>query len=288
MTGIFICPGERPAVAFLAHSCPLVNLRILGESVLGYWLEHAACLGWKEIKILTTDRPEQVRAMVGTGARWGLKLEVIPEMREPTVAQAIEQYGIRGGCAGLPHNVILADHLPGLPQFRLFSSYAVWFQGALAWIPHVIKRQRLGLREVQPGVWVGLRTQIDPTAILKGPCWVGESVTIGAEAVIGPNAILEDRVVVERSAEVVHSAVGPETFVGELTKLENSIAWGSMLLNWQSGSCTTVPDAFLLSPLNLGQAKRPPGSWGDSRGFTLRNALSWPWQIWSRGGDPRP
>jgi hypothetical protein len=43
--------------------------------------------------------------------------------------------------------------------------------------------------------------------------------------------------------------VWPETFVGRLVAVRNSIASGSTLLNWVTSSCLHVPDAFLLGPL---------------------------------------
>jgi len=69
-------------------------------------------------------------------------------------------------------------------------------------------------------------------------------------ATIGPDAIVDDRVVVESGARIAQSVVWPETFVGRLVSVCNSIASGSTLLNWGTGSCLQVPDAFLLAPLD--------------------------------------
>ena len=90
-----------------------------------------------------------------------------------------------------------------------------------------------GVREIQPGIWAGLRTRIAPTAELKAPCWIGEDVQIGPHAVVGPMAILEDRVFVETGALVSHTWVGPDTYSGEFTALMNSMAWGDTLVNWE-------------------------------------------------------
>src|SRR6185503_9686007 len=90
----------------------------------------------------------------------------------------------------------------------------------------------------------------DPTARLNAPCWIGEHALIGPGANIGPGAILEDRVIVEAGARVSGSLVGPETFVGELISVQNSLAHGSTLVNWMTDSCLRVPDAFFLCSLN--------------------------------------
>ncbi len=111
---------------------------------------------------------------------------------------------------------------------------------------------------MQPGVWVGLRTYIDPTARLLAPCWLGDYVRVNGATVIGPNAILEDGVVVAAGARVAQSVIGPATFVGAQTRVENSIAHHHTLINWTSNSCLRVPDAFWLSSLREPSAAARP------------------------------
>src|SRR5437773_8987868 len=129
MKSILICPAERPALAKLAEAAPLATLPILGESLLEYWLEHQATFGAKEVRVLAADRPEQVRAHVGDGGRWGLRIEVLPESRELTVVEARAKYrqGATGNWLPDPDDIVLLDRLPGLPQHNLLSSYAEWF-----------------------------------------------------------------------------------------------------------------------------------------------------------------
>lgn len=257
MKAILICPAERENVAMLAENVPLSNLQIFGESLIGHWLEHLARLGAKEIFVLATDRPEQVRALVGNGRRWGLRVEVLPEIRELTPAEARAKYRTDDDNAWLPApcDVILMDHLPRAPEFPLFTSYADGFIALQKWMSHAATTpSRIGVREIKPGVWAGLHTRISPDAELRAPCWIGENVFIGAGAIVGPNAVLENKSFVERGAEISHSIVGTETFAGEFTEIRNSIACGSTLVNWQLDSSIKVPDDFLLCPL----AKREP------------------------------
>ena len=114
MKSILICPGERPEVAALSESVPLSNVLILGKSLIEYWIEHLCILGAKEICILATDRPEQVRALVGDGKRWGVQVSVSPEIRELTVAEARSRYADDTEMLPAPEDVIVIDHLPDL------------------------------------------------------------------------------------------------------------------------------------------------------------------------------
>jgi anti-anti-sigma factor len=256
---LLICPGQRPAVALLAESCPLAVAPLLGKSLVEYWIEYLVTLGVREILIPASDRPAQVRALVGDGTRWGLPISVTAEKHELTTEQAAEKYGTPSDT--LPDVVVLMDHLPGRPGLHIFENYAAWFAGLQAWMPRAQALERIGQCEVQPGIWVGLRARIDPAAQLLAPCWLGDYVWVKGTAVIGPGAILEDGVVVAAGASVVQSVIGPATFVGPKTRVENSIAHGHTLINWTTNSCLRVPDAFWLSSLSQRLTDIRPQMW---------------------------
>jgi len=251
MKTLLICPSHRPAVARLADTTPLVLVPILGKCLLEYWLEHLVILGVKEVRIIASDRPARILEFVGDGSRWGLSVELTPEIYELTPAEARDRCAAQARINGTtpPDEIVLLDHLPGLDQSPLFESYDAWFSTLLAWIPHACTPDRIGRRELKPGVWAGLHSRITPGAQLHAPCWIGENVFVGPDAVIGPGAILEDRAFIEAGTHIVQSVVAPETFVGELTRVEHSLAHGNLLINWKTQSCLTVPDAFLLCSL---------------------------------------
>src|SRR5882672_360768 len=112
MKALLICPGEREPVGALAEMAPLSLIPILGKALIEYWLEHLALRGAKEVCVLATDRPEQVRALVGDGARWGLRIEVYPELRELTPEEAREKYCAADSTSWLPapDDARLMDH----------------------------------------------------------------------------------------------------------------------------------------------------------------------------------
>jgi len=248
MKALLICPNERAGVAALAECVPLANVSILGKTLVEYWLEHLAGLGAQEVLILAADRPDQVLAGIGDGARWGLRVILKPDKfeRTPEEARARHQASDQAAWLPAPNDVILMDYLPSLPQLPLFTSYADWFAAAQALMPLALTPDRLGVRELKPGEWVGLNAHVSAGAKLIAPCWIGERAWIEADATIGPNAVLEREVFIGHGAEVSHSVIGPETLVGQFTEIRNSIAWGSTLINWQRDSCLKVPDSFLL------------------------------------------
>ena len=245
---LLICPSERPAVAELSRLGPLAAIPFLGESLLEYWLTHLALGGFKEVHILADDRPEEIKRVVGTGARWGVKVEVTCEVRELTAAQAQIKYVAELPKSGQNHVYVL-EHFPGEPDAPLFTSYTHLFAGLTRWMPRAYTIDRVGVREVQPGIWVGRHAHVSPEAQLQAPCWIGQHAYVGAHCIIGPNAILEDRSFVESGAEVMNSLIGPDTFVGKLAALRRSLAVGSTLINWQTNSIIQIADAFLMCAL---------------------------------------
>ena len=262
MKAILICPGERPAVSPLAQGAPLALAPILGKRLLEYWLDHLVDCGVRHVYLLASDRADQVRAWLGDGVRWELKVEVVTEDAELTPAEARAKYRSAGASdwPAEPNDVTVMDFLPGASDRPLFRSYAELFAVLQHWLPRAASApDRVGLRNLRPGVWVGLHSRVSSDAELRAPCWIGENVLVGPRAIVGPAAIVENGTVLAAEAEIVDSIVGPETYVGEFTEVKHSLASGSTLINWQTGSCTYVPDAFLLSPLSQRAATAKAG-----------------------------
>jgi NDP-sugar pyrophosphorylase family protein len=248
MKHLLICPSERPAVSALSRHQTLAAVPLFGHSLLEYWLSSLALAGQKEITILAHDRPEQVHKVVADGSRWGLQVKLIQESRELSPAQALLKYA--GELDGPTQSAItLLDHFPAMQHRPLFNSYRELFSGMQVWMPNARTPERVGVNEIKPGVWIGSHSAVSPKANLRGPCWIGQHVYIGAGAVIGPNAAIEDGGFIEAGAEIADSCVGSHTYVGKLARLSGSFACGSTLVDWRSDSLTEVPDPFLLCAL---------------------------------------
>ncbi len=251
MKALIICPSHRPAVPHLAAFGPLATAPVLGDCTVGHWIEHLAAMGAREITVVSTDGGDRVSAAVGDGARWGVRITVVSSNTEPTREEAAALYRKDGGQGWLPAplDIVAMSHLPGSPGLPLFESYASWYAAVIAWAPMALTPSRVRVKEVRPAVWVGSRSRVSPSATLIGPCWVGDQVSVEAGALVGPGVILEDRTVVGRNALVAQSWVGPDTSVGAMTSVSNSLAWGSSLIDWRTDSFLHVPDPFLLCSL---------------------------------------
>ena len=240
MKALVICPDRRAEVAFLARKTPLALVPVLGPSLLSHWLTTLADEGVKEVTVLASDRPDQVRAALGRGERWGLKIAVRAESTEISVSEAQKQFPAE--------KIILADRLPALPDAPLFESYSGFFAALKLWLP-LAHKHRVGVHEIAPGIWAGLRCKVETTAKLTTPCWLGENVWVRGGARVGPDAFVEDAALVDSDAEITTSWIGPRSYVGALTQVQNSFAWADGLLNYRNGSFTEIVDDFLLGDL---------------------------------------
>src|SRR5579883_1403217 len=92
MKSLLICPAERPGLAFLTRRLPLALQPFLGRSLLEHWLEHLAGMGASHVHVLDPVHPALTHSIIGSGARWGLKVEIVAENRELTSAMAREKY----------------------------------------------------------------------------------------------------------------------------------------------------------------------------------------------------
>src|SRR5256714_3589667 len=85
-----------------------------------------------------------------------------------------------------------------------------------------VKTTSLG-REIQPGVFSNGEVEIDPTARLTGPIYLGNGVKIGAAAqIVGPT-ILRDYVSVDYGAVIDRSIVWRNTYIGDRSELHGTI-----------------------------------------------------------------
>ncbi len=250
MKAILICPADRSTAVFLARTCPLALVPILGRPLLDLWLSELAGRGAKRIVVLAADRPDKIRAHVGRGEQWGIQIEVLPETRElsPGEARAKHRPPAETDWLPAPFDAVLLDRIPG-GEPTLWTSPADWFASVRRLVPSAAT-DRVGMRELSNGVHVHVRSRIDPSARLSAPCWIGANSWVAALAQVGPGAIIEEGAYVDDGATIRESFVGSGTYVGSLTELNESLAWGRGLFKWTNGSFTEVTDQFLLGDLD--------------------------------------
>lgn len=233
------CPATRPGFEILAKSHPLALCPVLGRPLLDLVLADLAMRGFNSGIVITPRSAPLPASFLLGGKPWGLQLEVrtVRSELKPEALTAVQPEA----------EVFTLECLPG-GRTPLWRKPADFFAALAAEMPRAAL-DRVGMAEVKPGVFVHRRARIAPDAHLTGPCWIGDGVSIGAGAEIGCGAIIEERCLIDEHATVSESVIGPDTYVGQLTEIRTSFAWGNQLLNWRTGSQVEVTDRFLLASL---------------------------------------
>jgi mannose-1-phosphate guanylyltransferase / phosphomannomutase len=77
--------------------------------------------------------------------------------------------------------------------------------------------------ELRPGVWLGKGSSVDPSARIDGPAFIGENCTIDQGAVLGAYTTLGANVRMAERAQVRHSVVGENAYLGPAVLVEGSV-----------------------------------------------------------------
>lgn len=251
---ILICPDRRAGleqVAAAAWGGALALAVYLGKPLLDHALHGLAEQGVKQALLLVSGAPDVIRRFTENGHRWGIVLSVATESAELSQVEAEAKHP-----AFQAQAVLTLDSLPQAPGVPVLAGPEAWHQSRAVLLPLLVPGM-IGTRELSPGVWTGLRAQVDPTAVLTAPCWIGPAVKISRSARIC--GFIEEGSMVDHDATVEDSTLAPGTCLGAMTLLRTSLAVGSHLVNWRTGSATHLTDAFLLAPLTISApAQAPP------------------------------
>lgn len=273
MKAVLICPDARQEVAFLARLHPLALTPFLGKPLIDHAIAAIAESGVTELKVLVSDRPDEIRRFVNEGQPWGIKAEVMSEPDELSVEAARQKHVSGDGWA--KDDVLVLDRLPDQNHSPIFSSYGALLQ-VMERELNTFGRVHVGGHEFQPGVWTGLKAQVSEQAKIIAPSWIGDHVWIQDDAEIGPNAFIESHTLIDNGAIVVDSYVGSHTYVGQLTEIRKSFAIGNGLLNWETESSLEIVDEFLLSDLKGRQTGKVGGSVVGRMAALFLLLITWP------------
>jgi len=237
------------------RTSPFVLWPVGPRPLLAHWMDEAVRRNVAAVCIIAEDRPHLVRAELGGGGYWSRKITVLSQRP-----------------ANAPSTIERMTGLPGTPDAAAPTDSAGllrhWLALQLQWVGSLAEGRVSIESMVAPGIWLGVKTRIHPTAKLTAPCWIGTHTEIGANSQIGPGAAVGDHCVIDDGASVEDGAVLPGTYVGARLNLRHMIADGAVLLDAARGSRVDITDRFVLAPLrddrttpNLSERSIAAGFW---------------------------
>ncbi len=248
MDVFIICPDYRQCAGFARRIRPLALWPVLGRTLLDLWLEHLAAAGVTHATILAADRPHEIRHALSQGSHRGLSITVLAVKTEPSIAEARLRFTGKDSSGRVP-SIITLDTLPSRPDKLLWESSSSLFDLMLVSLRGTSPESQPTMCEIAPEVHVSSQAKIAATAKIEGPVWIGPQVIVGDHAQILAGTVIEEAAFIDAHAIISDSWVGPGTYVGALTNVQNSFAWGGGIENWRKGVFLEVTDDFLLTSL---------------------------------------
>ncbi|MEM7252242.1 MAG: hypothetical protein AAF493_12535 [Pseudomonadota bacterium] len=284
-------PDIRRVVLFdpasIAGLEPVVERRALallpvgGKPVVQYWLERLTMVGIERVDIALRYRPEQVRALVGTGERWGIDVcvaTVTDALSDAVVASpddgvmaislasvpvsGFEQWWSGLGSAGPtddggPVQVWLGDKVISAPKNAVLpidSLTALWEVNMLAMDDGLSDPNPPGFA-IASGQRFGLSVRIHRSTRLSSPCRIGDETHIADDVHIGSRVSVGAGCIVETASHLQDCVICDGTFVGSHSEIRNAVVDGRLIYHVDLASATWVDD-----PLILGERdERRPG-----------------------------
>jgi len=234
-----LAPDFSPLDTIWRNSLPFALWPVGHQSLLAHWMDEAVRTGAEQVTIHASDRPAEIRHHIEGGSYWSKKVTVIPLKND----------------AEAPADAIRIDRLPWQQKETpvIDSPVALlawWLDLQNAWLENRSSHSVSVDEERIPGAWVGPLARVHPQAILTPPCWIGARAEIGADCRIGPNALIGAGSVLDRDVEVCDAVVMPDTYLGQNTRLNRSIAQGGILVDVGRACRVDIRENFIMAPVS--------------------------------------
>ncbi|MEM6910617.1 MAG: hypothetical protein AAF555_03455 [Verrucomicrobiota bacterium] len=183
---------------------PFALWQVGDQPLLYHWLDHAIDEGFDKVLLRVADRPAAIRAAMKQATLWRLDWEVQP------VSSSEEEGSLR------------ADRLPGStpldsPPADGWALLHYWLRLQKDWL------EALQQDEASEYLSIGRYCRIHPSTKIHHPIYLGDHVAIGPDCEIGPYTTIAQGSMLAGDNHLSHAHVGPNTYLGPVTGLENAI-----------------------------------------------------------------
>ena len=153
--------------------------------------------------------------------------------------------------ADQPKRRVLSGLIPQQKRFT-YSGYVNWLRevGDIHRLVEDSFSGRCRLRptgiEARPGVWFGEDVEVDSTALITGPSYIGSGTRVRAGCVIGSQTSIERNCEIDCGTEVDESVVLAQTYVGAALDLRRAVVSGDKLFHLDRNVEIKVSDSRLI------------------------------------------
>jgi len=149
MKGLILSGGKGTRLRPLTYTSAKQLVPVANKPVLFYGIEAIAAAGIRDIGIVVGDTQMEIRAAVGDGARWGVRIEYIEQEAPLGLAHAVkisERF-----LAGEPFVMYLGDNLLNKGITHFVEEFARERPAAQILLAHVPDPQMFGVAQLNDG-----------------------------------------------------------------------------------------------------------------------------------------
>ncbi len=108
----------------------------------------------------------------------------------------------------------------------------------------------IGLPQIRPGIWVGEKTQIDASAKLERPLFIGANSRIGKETRLEPYTVIGDNVVVQEKVTLKRPVIWSNCYIGSGSSLRACVVCSNAIIH---NSAEILEGAIIGDNSSIGQ-----------------------------------
>jgi acetyltransferase-like isoleucine patch superfamily enzyme len=270
---------------------PAYMLKIADKPLLEYYIDLCSVLSIKEVRIVMYESYSEIEEYFQTGAKWGLDIsyglsgkndhlkEIINKNRSFAKDSRLliidgflfinyDKNKDHSAFSDADCNVIITDkNSTGKDNdHSFFLSEDISIRN-LASIKdyYDISQDLLKLYPnnfVLPGyndddkLFIGRNVKIPENTNIEKPAVIGNNVLFKQHVTIGAGAIIGDNVLIDANTIIKDSIIYDGSYIGANLEIKGKIVNKCILIDPESDAKTTVPDHFLISPVNSGLMKK--------------------------------
>ena len=224
------------------NPAPFILWQIGELPLLYHWLDYAINTGCRSVCFYVIDRPSQVREALERATLWPIDWEVIAVRAQPTVPTKN---------AHTPPWTELPAGSPHVGEGWDMLHYRHMLEQS--WL----EAHRDELTQSGQVFAVGHYCQIDPSAHIEMPCWIGDYVSIGPDVRVGAGSVIGDGCILAEGSELDCAHLTANTFLGHKTSLSNALLDGGLLLNLTHQARICHLESYIVGRV-CEQRQRPP------------------------------
>ena len=266
----------------LIENEPVALIKLAGKFLIEYLLESCTRSEIKSIIIIGGRHCDTLKDKLGTGTKWGIELTYkdnitnskdlaiinvdslynmdlhdLIEMSKNNKQELLHDYFIQNNYndATNDHNEMYLKSGCGSDystnEILKIHNYSSYYDACMKLVSSQLSECMIDPHQFGYKVIEGSRVVYNQENFTNGYTFIGDRTRISPTSKLSSNVVIGADVVIDDYAQLNHSIIMDNTYIGKMLKVDNSIVKGNYLLSIKYDSCTKIKDKILIDNLRL-------------------------------------